>query len=113
MAGMDLQALLAQAQALQEQMKKTQESLSGQTVTGSAGGGLVVATLTGTGELVGIKIDPAVVTRDDVPMLEDLVTAALNDGLRAQKALAQQQMAGGMGALSGMPGLGGLPGMGR
>ena len=109
MAGMDIQQLFAQAQALQEQMKKAQESLATQQGTGSAGGGLVVATATGTGELLSVKIDSAVVTRDDVPMLEDLVTAAVNDALRAQKRLAQEQMAGSMGGLGG-----GLPpGFGR
>ena len=106
MAGMDLQALLQQAQAMQEQMKRTQDVLAGLRVTGQSGGGLVTATLSGNGELVGMKIDPAVVTRDDVPMLEDLVTAAVNDGLRAQKALAQQQMAGSLGGMGGLPGLG-------
>ena len=110
MAGMDLQALLQQAQAMQEQMKKTQDVLAGLQVTGQSGGGLVTATLTGNGEVVAMKIDPAVVTRDDVAMLEDLVTAALNDGLRAQKVLAQQQMTGSLGSLGG---LGSLPGMGR
>src|SRR6478735_3458040 len=109
MAGMDIQQLFAQAQALQEQMKKAQDSLATQEVSGQAGGGLVLATCTGTGELVSVKIDPAVVKSDDVAMLEDLVTAAVNDALRAQKRLAQEQMSGSMGGLAG-----GLPpGFGR
>lgn len=104
MAGVDIQQLFQQAQALQEQMKKAQEQLAQQQLTGQSGGGLVVATVTGTGELVSVKIDPAVVTRDDVAMLEDLVCAAVNDALRNSRALAQQQMTGSLGGLGGLPG---------
>ncbi|MBS2023027.1 MAG: YbaB/EbfC family nucleoid-associated protein [Deltaproteobacteria bacterium] len=105
MAGFDMQQLFAQAQAMQEQMKKAQEQLATQEVSGAAGGGLVTARVTGTGELIGVKIDSAVVTKDDIAMLEDLVTAAVNDALRNQKQLAQQQMTGSLGSLSGLPGM--------
>ena len=108
MAGFDLEQLMRNASALQAQVKQAQEALAKKEVEGSAGGGLVTARATGSGELLRVKIDPAVVTRDDVGMLEDLVTAAVNDALRRGRELAQAEM---MPALaSGIPGLPGFGG---
>jgi DNA-binding YbaB/EbfC family protein len=73
-------------------------------IDGSAGGGVVGATVTGKQELVSIKIDPSAVDPDDVEMLQDLVVAAVNDALRSSRELAEQKMAAVTGGLR-------LPGM--
>jgi DNA-binding YbaB/EbfC family protein len=99
----DLNSLMQQAQQLQEQMQKAQERLAQKTVTGSAGGGMVVVTANGKGEIQKIAIDKQAVDPRDVPMLEDLVLAAVNSALRAaQEAQAAE------GPLAGLPGLGSL-----
>jgi nucleoid-associated protein EbfC len=91
MAGIDLNALFQQAQQIQEQMKRAQEELARKEVTGTAGGGMVVVTANGKGELLKVQIDATVVDPKDVPMLEDLVLAAVNSALRAAQQLAQSQ----------------------
>src|SRR5436190_11942060 len=99
----DLNALMQQAQALQEQMQQAQEKLARITVTGSSGGGMVMVTANGKGEIQKVTIDKQAVDPRDVPMLEDLVLAAVNGALRAaQEAQAAE------GPLSGMPNLGNL-----
>jgi nucleoid-associated protein EbfC len=95
---------MQQVKALQDQMVKMQEELATKEVEASAGGGMVVATVNGRQELLGIKIDPQVVDPTDVEMLEDLVVAAVNDALRKSQELA----AGEMGKIAGglnIPGL--------
>jgi nucleoid-associated protein EbfC len=89
MAGFDLNALFQQAQQIQEQMRRVQEELAHKEVTGTAGGGMVVVTANGKGELLKVQIDPKAVDPKDVPMLEDLVLAAVNSALRAAQQLAQ------------------------
>src|SRR5215813_12230189 len=74
----DLNALMQQAQALQEQMQKAQERLAQKTVTGSSGGGMVLVTANGKGEIQKVQIDKQAVDPRDVPMLEDLILAAVN-----------------------------------
>ena len=102
----DLNALMHQAQALQEKMQKSQEKLAQITVTGSSGGGMVLVTANGKGEIQKVTIDKQAVDPRDVAMLEDLVMAAVNSALRAaQEAQASQ------GVLSGLPDLGNLAGM--
>ena len=91
MAGIDLDALFQQAQQIQERMKRAQEELATKEVTGSAGGGMVVVTANGKGELLKVQIDPKVVDPGDVAMLEDLVLAAVNSALRAAQQLVQSQ----------------------
>src|SRR6266851_2349393 len=86
MAGFDLNALFQQAQQIQEQLKRAQEELARKEVTGTAGGGMVIVTANGKGELLKVQIDPKVVA-----MLEDLVQAAVNSALRAAQQLAQAQ----------------------
>ena len=104
---LDLNALMQQAQQLQEQMQKTQERLAQKIVTGSAGGGMVLVTANGKGEIQKVQIDKQAVDPRDVPMLEDLVLAAVNGALRAaQEAQAAE------GPLSGLPNLGNLFGGG-
>lgn len=91
-SSLDLNALLAQAQAMQSQLEAAQADLANQTVTGSAGGGLVEATLTGTGELVGLKISPDACDPTDTETLADLVVAAVRDANHQAMALAQATM---------------------
>lgn len=79
--GMNMQAMMRQAQKMQEQMAKAQEELKELEITGSAGGGMVNVTLTGGREVVRVEIDPQAVDPDDVEMLEDLVSAAIGDAL--------------------------------
>ncbi len=106
----DMNALLQQAMAMQQQLLAAQADAAARTVEGSAAGGLVTVTLTGGGEAVAVGIDPEVVDPDDVELLEDLVLAALRDALAKVQEL-QQQAVGGLG-LGGMGGLGGLLGQG-
>jgi nucleoid-associated protein EbfC len=108
----NMQQLMKQAQKMQRQMLAAQEELAAAEVTGSAGGGLVAATVNGSGELKAIAIDPSVVDPDDVETLQDLVVAAIRDANRAAGELAQEKMgplAGGLGG-GGLGGLG-LPGL--
>ncbi len=100
MAGFDLDALFQQAQQIQEQMREAQERLAQKTVTGSAGGGMVVVTANGKGEIQTVRIDKQAVDPRDVPMLEDLVLAAVNSALKAaQEAAAAENP---LSALGGM-----------
>ena len=91
MPGFDLDALFQQAQKLQEEMQQAQERLAQKTVTGTAGGGMVIVTANGKGEIQKVQIDKQAVDPRDVPMLEDLVLAAVNSALRAAQQLAQAQ----------------------
>ena len=103
--------LMKQAQKMQQQLEEAQAELAATQVTGTAGGGLVTATVTGSGELVSLTIDPKVVDPEDVETLQDLVVAAVRDANRAVGKLAAEKMgpmAGGLGG--GLGGLG-LPGM--
>ena len=75
--GFDVQQLLQQAQRMQEQLLSAQQSLAETEITGTAGGGLVTATVTGAGELVSLDIAPSVVDPTDVETLCDLVVAAI------------------------------------
>lgn len=103
----NMQQLMKQAQKMQQELLAAQEELASTEVTGTAGGGLVSATVTGGGELRALVIDPSVVDPEDVETLQDLVVAAVRDASRAAQDLAGQRM----GPLTqGMGGLG-LPGM--
>ena len=102
----NMQQLMKQAQQMQQQLMAAQEELASTQVEGTAGGGLVRATMTGGGELVALAIDPKAVDPDDVETLQDLVVAAVRDGARAASELAQEKMgpvSGGLGGL-GLPG---------
>ena len=102
MAGFDINQLFAQAQALQEKMRKAQEELARQEVVGQSGGGLVSVTADGTGRVTKVQLDPGVVTRDDVGMLEDLVVSAVNQALQKAQQLQQQAAAQAAGPLAGL-----------
>lgn len=84
--------LMKQAQQFQEKMGTIQEELAGKVVTGSAGGGMVTATVNGSSELVGLAIEKDVVNPEEVQMLQDLVMAAVNDGLNKAKELGKEEM---------------------
>jgi nucleoid-associated protein EbfC len=101
---MGMANLQKMAQQMQQEMLRVQGELASATVDGSAGGGVVSATVTGKQELVSITIDPSTVDPADVEMLQDLVVAAVNDALRASRELAEQKMAAVTGGLR-------LPGM--
>ncbi|NJD27128.1 MAG: YbaB/EbfC family nucleoid-associated protein [Chloroflexi bacterium] len=95
------------AMQMQQEMERIQAELAEAEVEGTAGGGVVRAVVTGKQTIVSITIDPAAVDPDDVEMLQDLVTAAVNEALDASRRLAEQKM----GALTSMTGgLGGLLG---
>jgi DNA-binding YbaB/EbfC family protein len=103
----NLQQLLKQAQQMQAQMASAQEELAETEVTGTAGGGLVTATMTGALELVGVKIDPKVVDPDDIETLSDLIVAAVRAASEEARNLQQEKMGPALGGLGGaLPGLG-------
>jgi DNA-binding YbaB/EbfC family protein len=97
--------ILKQAQQMQAKLVKAQEELEKATVEASAGGGAVTAVVTGQQRLVSIKISPDAVDPDDVEMLEDLVLAAVNEGMEKAKELAASQL----GAITGGLNIPGLP----
>lgn len=92
---------------LQEQMIQTQDALGDESVTATAGGGVVEVVMTGHQRMLSITIDPEVVDPDDVEMLQDLVTAAVNEAIEQSQALAAERM----GTLTGGLGLGSLGGL--
>jgi len=89
--GFDMNALFQQAQAIQEQLRRTQEELGKREVQGTAGGGMVVVTASGAGEIRRVQIDRNVVDPKDVGMLEDLIVAATNAALKAVQTLVQSE----------------------
>lgn len=97
--GMNMQALMKQAQQMQEQLKKAQDELKESEFVGSAGGGMVKVTVSGAKEVLAVSINPEAVDPDDMEMLEDLVTAAVNDALNkaAEKERELMPMAGNLG----------------
>jgi DNA-binding YbaB/EbfC family protein len=101
---MSMGNLAKMAQQMQQQMVRIQEELAATTVDGSAGGGVVSATVTGRQEIVAISIDPSVVDRADVEMLQDLVVAAVNEALRASRELAESKLSAVTGGLR-IPGM--------
>jgi hypothetical protein len=110
----NMQALMKQAQQLQAQLTAAQDELAGREVSGTAGGGLVTATVKGTGELVGLVIDPSAVDPDDTETLADLVVAAVRDATRAAGELAAELMPAMPGGMGGGAGPGGpLGSLGR
>jgi nucleoid-associated protein EbfC len=100
-----LSNIMKQAQQMQERMKKLQEEAGGKTVEASSGGGMVTVVTNGRQEVLSIKIDPSVVDPKDIEMLQDLVTAAVNEALRKSQDLMKEEMGkltAGMGLPPGM-----------
>ena len=85
--------LLKQAQDMQARMAKVQEELAHKTVEGSAGGGMVQVTVNGQFNLTAVKIEAAVISAEEKGMLEDLILAAVNDGMRKAREMASAEMA--------------------
>ena len=98
---MDIQTMMKQAQEMQERLKKQMAEMR---VEATAGGGMVTVTVNGTKQLESIRIDPEVVSREDVEMLQDLIVAAVNDAGRKVDEQLGQSMSGLMGGLK-IPGL--------
>ncbi|MBC8249376.1 MAG: YbaB/EbfC family nucleoid-associated protein [Anaerolineales bacterium] len=96
--------MMRQVQKLQEEMVKAQEALGEETITVTAGGGAITVVMTGQQRVQSISIAPEVVDPDDVGMLEDLVTAAVNEALQRSQDLATERMGALTGGLS-IPGL--------
>jgi nucleoid-associated protein EbfC len=101
----NMQQLMKQAQQMQQQLMAAQAELGETEVEGHAGGGLVVARMSGTGELLELRIDAKAVDPEDVETLQDLVVAAVRDAARAVADLTQEKM----GPLAGGLNLPGLP----
>lgn len=98
---MDIQAMMKQAQEMQERLK---HKMAAMRVEATAGGGMVTVAVNGTKQLESIQIDPEVVSREDVEMLQDLIVAAVNDAGRKVDERLGQSMSGLMGGLK-IPGL--------
>jgi len=84
--------LMKQAQEMQKKLAALQEEMRQRTVEATAGGGMVTVVANGKNEILSLKIDPEVVSRDDVEMLEDLVQAAVNEALRRVQEMMAEEM---------------------
>ena len=104
----NMQQMMKQVQKMQADMAKAQEELKTATVTATAGGGMVTVTVTGDQQITGLEIKPEAIDPDDPELLQDLVLAAVNEGLRSSQEMAAKRMEG----LTGGMDLGslGLPG---
>ena|ERR1041385_2497523 len=89
---MDFGKLAAQAQKMQEELKRLQEEAEREIVTASAGGGMVKVTATAGGEIKQIEIDPKAIDPNDPEMLADVITAAVNEALRSGRALLESKV---------------------
>lgn len=98
---MNIQQMMQQAQQMQERMQKHMAELR---VEGNAGGGMVTVVVNGAKQIHSLKIDPEVVSKDEVEMLQDLIVAAVNDAQRKVDEEMSQKMGGMMGGLK-IPGL--------
>ena len=98
---MNIQKMMQQAQQMQEQLQKQMGEMR---IEASAGGGMVTVTVNGHKQVLAVKLDPEVVSKDDVEMLQDLILAAVNDAQRKADEQLAQTMGGMMGGLQ-IPGL--------
>lgn len=101
-----MSALLAQAQQMQQRLLEAQQQLANSEVHGQAGGGLVKVVVKGSGEVVGVQIDPKVVDPADIETLQDLIVGAMSDASQQVTRMAQQRLgalAGGMGGPAAPP----------
>ena len=102
--GMNQQAMIRQAQKMQQEMLRMQEEMESKTYSATTGGGMVTATVNGKHEVVDLQINPEAVDPDDVEMLQDMVIAAVNEAMRTADAEASSNMS----RLTGGLNLGGL-----
>jgi len=91
--GGSMNKMIKQAKQVQEQIVKMQEELKEREIETSAGGGAITIRVNGKQELIAIKISPEVVDLDDIEMLEDLVMAAVNEGIRQSHEMVSTEMA--------------------
>ena len=96
----DFLGMMKKAEELQRNMQAMQDELGQAVVEGQSGGGLVVVTLSGKGEMKGLKIDPSLFREDDVEVLEDLIVTAHNEAKQKAEAMMQKKMAE---ATAGLP----------
>jgi len=96
--------MMKQAQKMQSKIFQIQEKMAEKTVEASVGGGMVTVVANGKQQVISVKIDPEVVNRDDVEMLEDLVTAAVNDALKRAQEMVSEEIGKVTGGLN-IPGL--------
>lgn len=101
----DLFGLMKQAQQMQAKMQQMQADLAAMDVVGQSGGGMVTVTLSGTGEMRRVKIDPSLMKPDDVEIVEDLILAATQDAKSKVDEMAQEKMKDMAGGLPIPPGL--------
>jgi DNA-binding YbaB/EbfC family protein len=88
----NLGKMLKQAQKMQSQMADVQKELSEKEITASSGGGMVTVTMNGAQEVLGIKINPEVINKDDAEMLEDLILTAIREATNKSKQMMQDEM---------------------
>ncbi len=103
--GFDVNALMKQAQQMQNEMLQAQEKLKEEVVESSAGGGMVKVKMGGDLTLREIVIDPEAIDPEEPELLAEMVQAAVNEGLRAAQQLAESKMGGITGGLGGLPGM--------
>mgnify|MGYP001051192756 CR=1 FL=1 len=96
--------ILKQAQQMHNKISQLQEEMAGKTVEGSSGGGMVNIVINGKQEILSVRIDPEVVNREDIEMLQDLIVAAVNEAIRKSNKMMQEEMKKITGGLS-IPGL--------
>jgi nucleoid-associated protein EbfC len=106
----NMQQMLKQVQKMQAEMAAAQEQLKDEVVEASAGGGMVTVKVSGDLDLKSIAIAPEAVDPEDVELLQDMVLAAVNEGMRAAQELASKKLGGITGGLGGPGGGLGLPG---
>jgi len=104
----NIQEMLQQAQKLQQDITSAQQEVEQKEVSASSGGGMVTVRVNGKQEVVELRIDPSVIDSSDVEMLQDLISAAVNEGLRNSKNLLKEEMSKITGGLNlPIPGFGG------
>jgi len=101
----DLMGMMKQVKDMQERMQRLQDELGAVEVTGVAGGGLVSVTLTGKGDMKGVRIDPSLLKPEDAEIVEDLIIAATSDAKAKVEQRVQEKMAEATGGLPLPPGL--------
>lgn len=101
---MDLSNIMQQAKDMQEKMAKIQEDLSRKTITGSAGGGMVLVNVNGQGDVLSVVLEKAIIDPQESTMLQDLIVAATNDAITKAKELSKQELGQLTGGLN-IPGL--------
>jgi len=107
--GFDLNSMMKQVQQMQTEMTEAQEKLKDEVVDASAGGGMVKVKLSGDLRLLEIAIDPEAIDAEEAELLQEMILAAVNEGLRSAQQLAADRL-GGASGLGGAGGLG-LPGL--